>query len=134
MGSATTDEVARTPITAALRNVGLFVGYLATLAQLARAYGIVDGLGEWLWYAGLGAVYLLLFTLIVLRPPARPWRSHGVLAIQCVIVLTLLWFDPRARFHDCAVRTARVRGRAAVHGPGPSGTGSPRSRRSPPAH
>ena len=98
MGSATTDEVARAPITAALRNVGLFVGYLATLAQLARAYGMVDGLSEWLWYAGLGAVYLLLFTLMVVRPPARPWRSHGVLAIQCVIVLTLLWFDPQLDF------------------------------------
>ena len=95
---AATDERVGTRITAMLCNAGLFVGYLATLAQLARVLAIVDDLGEWLRYAGLSAVYLFLFTWIVLRPPTRPWRSHAVLAIQCLIVLRLLSFEPDLDF------------------------------------
>jgi signal transduction histidine kinase len=98
MAAARTDQQARDPIITTLFRTGLVVVYLVSLAQFVRALAMVDDRGAWLWYLGLGAAYLLLLTLVVLRPFSRRWLVHAVLGVQCLIVLALLDVDPEFDF------------------------------------
>lgn len=77
-------------MTRAVRLVGVAVAVLTLVAELARVWVDTGDPGRRLWYAGLGAVYLALVALVVLRPPRRTWRAHVVLVVQCALVLTML--------------------------------------------
>lgn len=86
------------PVSATLRTAGLVLGSLLLLAQLGRAFLRVDDAGVWPWYAGLGAAYLALYALALLRPPARAWQSHALLALQSLLVVGLLLVEPEQDF------------------------------------
>ena len=45
-----------------------------------------------------GAVYLALFTCVLLRPPRRRWLVHAAMAAECVLVLILLARVPEIDF------------------------------------
>jgi len=90
------DETLRYPVSGRLRAAALVIVVLAALAQLGRAVVKLDGDGAaMLLCAGLIAAYLVLFTLAVLRPPARLSLRHLLLAVQSLLVLVLLSLDPR---------------------------------------
>ena len=98
MDARATDEVTYGRVSPRLRTAGLPIVYAVTLAELVRSSAELDDLTEWLWYGGLFAVYLVLFTLALLRPPAWPALRHFLLAVQCLIVVLLLSFDPEMDF------------------------------------
>jgi len=81
-----------------VRRVGALLVSLATLAQLARALVRLEGRDQWPLYLGLGAAYLLLVTLTILRPPRRSWQVHLALALQCLLALALLAIKPELDF------------------------------------
>jgi signal transduction histidine kinase len=91
-------EATRTPVSGVLRILGLVAIYLSTFAQLGRALVLLEGRAPWSWYLVLGAVYLIVCTLLLLRPPARLWLLHGALAAECVLVLAMLSVEPDLDF------------------------------------
>jgi signal transduction histidine kinase len=93
-----TGETTYRQVSPRLRMAGLLLVYAVTLAELVRSSAELDDLEDWLWYGGLLAAYLVLFTLVVLRPPARHVLRHIPLAVQCLIVLLLFSFDPLMDF------------------------------------
>ena len=61
------------------------------------------------WYAGLHAVYLVLF-LVAWWPGLRSGVVHLIFALQCVLVVTLLSHRPSPGLHDRAPRAALLPG------------------------
>ena len=94
MDARATAETTYGRVSPRLRTAGLLIVYAITLAELVRSSAELDDLVEWLWYGGLFATYLVLFTLAVLRLPAWHAIRHILLVVQCLIVLLLLSFDP----------------------------------------
>jgi signal transduction histidine kinase len=86
------------PASRTLRIVGLAGIYLTTFAQLGRALLILGDRASWIWYVALGALYLALFTSVLLRPPRRRWLVHAAMAVECILVLILLARVPEIDF------------------------------------
>lgn len=77
-------------VTRALRLAGVLLAGVTVVAELARVWVDSDDLGHYPLYAGLGAGFLVLFALVVLRPPRAVWAAHAALAVQCLLVLAML--------------------------------------------
>jgi signal transduction histidine kinase len=85
------------PVSRTLRIIGLAVVAVAALAQLGRAL-MEDERASSAWYTSLGAAYLVIYAVIILRPPGRPWLLHTALAAECMLVLALLSLEPEIDF------------------------------------
>jgi signal transduction histidine kinase len=85
-----TTKAALAPISRRLRILGLAVVFIAACSEIALVFARLDEGGAWVWYVGVGAAYLGLYTYAVLWPPRTRPALHAILASECAVVVFLL--------------------------------------------
>ena len=78
--------------------VMLIALYVASFAIMGRLLVTIEDFGLLPWYLALLAVFLLLFSVIWVRPGMAPHLLHLVLATQCLVILGLLALEPEFDF------------------------------------
>jgi signal transduction histidine kinase len=72
--------------------------YVAGFAIMGRLLITIEDYGLLPWYLALLAAFLLLFSVIWVRPGMAPPQLHLVLATQCLVVLAVLALEPEFDF------------------------------------
>jgi signal transduction histidine kinase len=78
--------------------IGVIVVYLAFASVLVRTLGEEDNRPWIAWYLSLELIYLVLYSLVLLKYNLPGWLMHLYLGIQCALVLGMLSLRPEFDF------------------------------------